>query len=197
MNFIDDVNAKIDSLKVNSFDVEVLSSGNFIELRKGKYYLNNGESIVRETVHKKVGTGNAVAVFAVDEEGKILLVIQPRVSIPNDDKINVELPAGYIENGEDAIVAGIRELEEETGYTSSEVIIADSYYPSLGASGEMITLILALNCKKSKELKLDSDEYLHSIKVSMDEFRYLLDNDYIKDVNARIGYYKYLDYIKR
>ena len=197
MNFIDDVNNKINNLKVNNFEVEVLSSGNFIELRKGSYHLNNGESIVRETVHKKVGTGNAVAIFAVDEEGKILLVIQPRVSIPNDDKINVELPAGYIENGEEADIAGIRELEEETGYTPGKVIVADSYYPSLGASGEMITLILAIDCKKSKDLKLDSDEYLHSIRVSIDEFRYLLDNDYIKDVNARIGYYKYLEYIKR
>ena len=197
MNFIDDVNNKINNLKVNNFEVEVLSSGNFIELRKGSYHLNNGESIVRETVHKKVGTGNAVAIFAVDEEGKILLVIQPRVSIPNDDKINVELPAGYIENGEEADIAGIRELEEETGYTPGKVIVADSYYPSLGASGEMITLILAIDCKKSKDLKLDSDEYLHGIRVSIDEFRYLLDNDYIKDVNARIGYYKYLEYIKR
>lgn len=197
MNFIEDINNKIDNLKVNSCEVDVLSSGNFIELRKGNYYLNNGESIVRETVHKKVGTGNAVAVFAVDGEGKILLVIQPRVSLPNDDKINIELSAGYIENGEDAVMAGIRELEEETGYTPGKVVIADSYYPSLGASGEKVTLILALNCKKTKDLKLDSDEYLHSIRVSIDEFRYLLDNNYIKDVNARIGYYKYLDYIKR
>lgn len=197
MNFLEDINNKIDSLKVNSFEVDTLSSGNFIELRKGKYNLNNGESIIRESVHKKVGTGNAVAVFAVDEEEKILLVIQPRVSLPTDDKINVELSAGYIENGEEADEAGIRELEEETGYTPGKVVIADSYYPSLGASGEKITLLLALNCKKSKDLKLDSDEYLHSIRVSIDEFRYLLDNDYIKDVNARIGYYKYLEYIKR
>jgi len=197
VNFLEDINNKIDSLKVNSFEVDTLSSGNFIELRKGKYNLNNGESIIRESVHKKVGTGNAVAVFAVDEEEKILLVIQPRVSLPTDDKINVELSAGYIENGEEADEAGIRELEEETGYTPGKVVIADSYYPSLGASGEKITLLLALNCKKSKDLKLDSDEYLHSIRVSIDEFRYLLDNDYIKDVNARIGYYKYLEYIKR
>jgi len=197
VNFLEDINNKIDSLKVNSFEVDTLSSGNFIELRKGKYNLNNGESIIRESVHKKVGTGNAVAVFAVDEEEKILLVIQPRVSLPTDDKINVELSAGYIENGEEADEAGIRELEEETGYTPGTVVIADSYYPSLGASGEKITLLLALNCKKSKDLKLDSDEYLHSIRVSIDEFRYLLDNDYIKDVNARIGYYKYLEYIKR
>jgi len=197
LEFLKDIENKIDSLKVIGYDIEVMASGKFIELRKGTYNLNNNESIVRETVTKKVGTGNAVAVFAVDNEGKILLVIQPRVSLTTFDKINVELPAGYIENNEDALAAGVRELEEETGYTSEKLVLVDQYYPSLGASGEKITLLLALDCKKVKELELDNDEYLYNVKVNIDEFRYLLDNDYIKDVNARIGYYKYLEYMKR
>lgn len=197
MKFLHDIEEKINNLKVNDFKIEVLGNGEFIELLKGTYNLNNNKSIIRETVTKKVGTGNAVAMFAVDTDNKILLVIQPRVSLPDKNKVNIEIPAGYIENGENAIESGIRELEEETGYTSDKVILVDEYYPSLGASGEKITLILALNCKKVKELNLDKDEYLYNIKVNIDEFRYLLDNDYIKDVNARIGYYKYLEYLRK
>lgn len=197
MSFLEDIENKINCLKVIDYHDKVIASGEFIELRKGIYKLNNNESIVRETVTKKIGVGNAVAIFAVDQDGKILLVIQPRVSLMTDDKINIELPAGYIEDKESVIEAGIRELEEETGYTSDKVVLIDQYYPSLGASGEKITLLLALNCKKVNDLKLDSDEYLYNISVDMDQFRYLLDNDYIKDVNARIGYYKYLEYIKR
>ena len=195
MEFLHDIKEKINNLKVNEYKIDTLSSGNFIELKKGTYKLNNNKTITRETISKKVGTGNAVAVFAVDTNGKILLVIQPRVSLPTEDKINIELPAGYIEKEEDIVVAGIRELEEETGYVPSKTIIADSYYPSLGASGEKITLLLALDCVKKSELKLDSDEHLYSINVTINEFKYLLDNDYIKDVNARIGYYKYLEYL--
>ena len=197
MKIIKEIEEKIESLKVIDYNIETLASGKFIELRKGIYLLNNNQSIIRETVTKKVGTGNAVAMFAVDEDGKILLVIQPRVSLTTEDKINIELPAGYIENGEDAIEAGIRELEEETGYTTNEIILADNYYPSLGASGEKITLLLMLNCKKVKDVKLDKDDFLYNIKVNVDEFRYLLDNSYLKDVNARIGYYRYLEYLKR
>lgn len=196
MEFLNDIENKINNLKVSNYRTEVLASGDFLELRKGIYNLNNNKSVIRETVVKKVGTGNAVAMFAIDEDDKILLVIQPRVSLSTEDKINIELPAGYIENGEDASIAGVRELEEETGYIAEKIVLADEYYPSLGASGEKITLILALNCKKVKDLKLDKDEYLYNIRVSLDEFRYLLDNNYIKDVNARIGYYKYLEYIK-
>lgn len=197
MKFIEEIEQKIEQLKVKDYSYEVLTSGNFIELRKGTYNLNNNKSIIRETVSKKIGTGNAVAMFATDEEGKILLVIQPRVSLTTKDKINIELPAGYIEEDELAIKAGLRELEEETGYTTNEIIVADEYYPSLGASGEKITLLLMLNCKKVKELKLDKDEFLYNIKVNIDEFRYLLDNNYLKDVNARIGYYKYLEHIRK
>lgn len=196
MEFLEDIENKINDLKVNDYELEVLLSTNFVELRKGKYKLNNGETIIRETAIKKVGTGNAVAVFAVDEEGKILLVIQPRVALPTDDKINIELPAGYVEDSEEPALAGMRELEEETGYVPKKVIVVDEYYPSLGASGEKITLVLALECKKEKNLNLDSDEYLHNIMVSTKEFKYLLNNNYIKDVNARIGYYKYLEYIR-
>ena len=196
MDFLNDIHNKINDLKVIDYKEDILNTNsNFIELRKGSYKLNNNKSIKRETVRKKVGAGNASAIFAVTEDNKILLVIQPRVSLPTKDKINVELPAGYIEKGEDAITSGTRELEEETGYTAEKIILVDEYYPSLGASGEKITLLLALNCRKTKELNLDADEYLYNISVTIDEFKYLLDNNYIKDVNARIGYYKYKEYI--
>ena len=198
MDFLNDIHQKIDNLKVLSYEeIPFNTDSNFIELKKGFYKLNNDKTIKREIVAKKIGTGNASAIFAVTEDEKILLVIQPRVSLPTQDKINVELPAGYIEKGEDAATSAIRELEEETGYTPQKLIIADEYYPSLGASGEKITLLLALDCKKTKELHLDSDEYLYNVSVTMDEFKYLLDNNYIKDVNARIGYYKYLEYIRK
>ena len=196
MNFLDDVNNKINDLKVNDYELEVLYSTKFVELRRGKYNLNNGESIIRETAVKKIGVGDAVSIFAVTEDKKILLVIQPRVALPTSDKINIELPAGYVEENEDAVTSGMRELVEETGYVSSNASIIDSYYPSLGASGEKITLVLALDCRREKDLCLDSDEFLHNISVSLEEFKYLLDNNYIKDVNARIGYYKYLEYLR-
>lgn len=196
MDFLNDIHNKMNDLKVIDYKEDILNTNsNFIELRKGNYKLNNNKSIKRETVRKKVGAGNASAIFAVTEDNKILLVIQPRVSLPTKDKINIELPAGYIEKSEDAVTSGTRELEEETGYTTEKMILVDEYYPSLGASGEKITLLLALNCKKTKELNLDADEYLYNISVTIEEFKYLLDNNYIKDVNARIGYYKYKEYI--
>ena len=107
------------------------------------------------------------------------------------------MPAGYIEDGEEGIDAAKRELEEETGYTTNHIIQLDSYYPSLGIAGERIDLFLALDCVKTSEQHLDADEFLVVENVTLEEFEYLLEHSYINGVNERLGYYHYLDYLKK
>lgn len=188
----------IESIKViDSEEEEIASDTNFIKLKVGNYKLNNGYSITREEVYKASGTNNAVCIFAVTVDKKILIVILPRTSINTKDKINIELPAGYIEANETSIEAGVRELLEETGYSSNDIMIVDSYYTSLGINGERIDLLLALDCVKVGEQKLDSDEFIKYELVSLEEFEYLLNHNYIMDANARIGYYRYLEYLMK
>lgn len=198
MDGIKRIEKAIDSLKVIHCEEEVMNcDSHFITMKKGVYTLNNGKSIDRESVVKNVGSGNAVCVFAVTSDDKVLLVIHPRVVLSTESKISIEIPAGYIEGDEDSIVAAKRELEEETGYTTTHIECVDSYYPSLGISGERIDLYLALDCVKTSSQHLDSDEFLIYESVSLDEFRYLLEHNYIMDANARIGYYHYLDYVRK
>lgn len=188
----------IDELKVIEFEEkEILTDTGFIGLKKGNYKLNDGHKIEREGAFKKKGVGDAVCIFAVTKDKKILIVIQPRTALPTPSKINIELPAGYMEVGENAIVAGRRELEEETGYTSDDMILVDSYYTSLGFSGERIDLVLAFDCVRIGEQKLDDDEFVRYEVVSLEEFEYLLNNNFIMDANARIGYYRYLEYLMK
>lgn len=198
MDIIDKINQDIEEIKVISGKEEVLTSfSEFVSLKKGVYNLNNGQSIYRESIIKKIGAGNAVCILAVTTEKKILIVINPRVVLPNETKASIEIPAGYIEDLEDVYQAGLRELLEETGYTTNEIIELDSYYPSLGFSGERTTLLLALNCVKVSELKLDDDEVLCCEEVTLEEFEFLLNASYIMDANARIGYYRYLEYLMK
>lgn len=195
---LEQINKDINQLKVIDYIEETIeTNSNFIALKKGKYRLNNGHSIERESLNKKIGIGNAVCIFAVTTDKKILLVIQPRVPLPTTNKINIELPAGYMEEGESSIISGLRELEEETGYTSNEILKVDSYYTSLGFSGERIDLLLALNCTKVGEQHLDKDEFVCYELVTLEEFEYLLNNNLIMDANARIGYYRYLEYLMK
>ena len=122
-------------------------------------------------------------------------MIQPRVVLPTSTKVDIEIPAGYIEKNELVMDAALRELSEETGYTPASIEIIDEYYPSLGYSGEKISIALALGCQKTDKQHLDKDEFVEYITVSIEEFRYLLDNGYILDATCRLAYYKTLEYL--
>ena len=198
MDGISKIEKAIDKLKVIDYQEQIVSSDSqFVCLKRGMYHLNNGESIDRESVIKTVGSGNAAVIFAVDMDKNVILVVHPRIVLPTEDKISVEVPAGYIEEGEDAIVAARRELEEETGYTSERIFQVDSYFPSLGVSGERIDLFLALDCVKTSQQHLDDDEFIISVSVTLDEFKELVEKSYIKGVNERLGYYHYLEYLRK
>lgn len=193
---IDSINKIINSLKVIKYNEKNIESAtSFLHLKEGYYQLNNGEEIRRESVVRRVGIADAVAMFAITKEKEILLVIQPRAALPTATKVDIELPAGYIENNEDILEAAKRELSEETGYIPEKVTVIDNYYPSLGYSGEKIYIVLAIGCEKKEEQHLDKDEFISYIRVSIDEFKYLLENDYILDATARLAYYRTLEYL--
>ena len=92
----------------------------FINVESYDCTLQNGIIIPREKIVKGGKDGNAAIILPVTNEGNTLLVIQPRVF--TKETVCVELPAGYIEENEDPITAGKRELVEETGYLSNNLI---------------------------------------------------------------------------
>ena len=193
---LEEIKKKIDSLKVISYEEDIgLSNGKFMSIVNGKYNLNNGKTIFREKINKNIGTGSAVCIFTVTKDNNIVLVIEPRCALPTESKVNIEIPAGYIDNGEDKLEAAKRELLEETGYVCESMIYLDSYYPSQGGSGECIDLFLALDCYKDREQHLDFDEFIEYIEVSFSEYVYLINNNYMLDANSRIAYYKATSYI--
>ena len=86
----------------------------FINVEKYMVELARGDVVVREKIVKGGRDGSAVIILPLTEDNNTLLVVQSRAF--TKDTVCVELPAGYIEDGESPIAAGKRELEEETGY---------------------------------------------------------------------------------
>ena len=93
---------------------------------------------------------SAAVILAVDEgafgeaqDRHVLLVEQYRVPIARHC---LELPAGLVgdeEDGEEASVAAIRELEEETGYRAERMVDLGRFHASPGMSSEGFTLLRA------------------------------------------------------
>ena len=175
----------MDNLKVVSYDEhDVMCSSSFIKIKSGNYKLNNNEVINRERVTKCSGNMNAVVIFAITKEKRVLMVVQPRVFLSTETRVTIEMPAGYVDANESVLDAAKRN-------------IIDSYYPSLGYSGEKISIVLALDCEKKYNQDLDDDEFLSYFDVTGSELLFLMDNSYILDATTKLTYYEVVDYLKK
>jgi ADP-ribose pyrophosphatase len=109
--------------------------------------------------------GAGACVLAVTENNKVITVKQYR---PGPDKIYNELPGGFVEINEDPIKAGMRELKEETGYTG-EVVWSGKWQNDAYTQQDRHILV-AINCKKVSEPKLDSTEFAELELLSVKDF---------------------------
>ena len=115
---------------------------------RGKY-LQASKLGTWEWVSRTRGVSAAV-ILAVDDgpfgeaqDKHVLLVEQYRVPL---GRHCLELPAGLVgdeEEGEEAAVAAIRELEEETGYRAERMVDLGRFHASPGMSSEGFTLLRA------------------------------------------------------
>ncbi len=123
----------------------------------------------------------AVATLALTPDNQVILVKQYR---PGPDAILLELPGGYVDEGEDTVKAGTRELLEETGYAGEIQHVTECFD---GAYTTMVrTALVATNCNKIANQNLDDSEYAEVVLVSLDTFRELLRSGRMSDVE--IGY---------
>jgi ADP-ribose pyrophosphatase len=122
---------------------EVVWQGRFITARKkGRWeYVSRARGI------------RAAVILAVDDEAHVLLVEQYRVPLGRNC---IELPAGLIGDdagleGEAAIDAAARELEEETGYRAERMEEIGEFWSSPGMVSESFTLLKAHGLTKVGE----------------------------------------------
>ncbi|MEC1961090.1 ADP-ribose pyrophosphatase, partial [Bacillus subtilis] len=117
------------SLEEKTIAKEQIFSGKVIDLYVEDVELPNGKASKREIV-KHPG---AVAVLAVTDEGKIIMVKQFRKPL---ERTIVEIPAGKLEKGEEPEYTALREPEEETGYTAKKLTKITAFYTSPGFADE-------------------------------------------------------------
>ena len=150
--------------------------------------LNNGEIIIREKLLKGNKNGSAAIVLPITTNDEVLLVVEPRVFTKKT--VGVGLPAGYIEEGEDAKVSALRELKEETGYTTDNIINLGGFYQDMGCSSAYNECFLARDCIKIDKQNLDESEFIQYFTCYFDEALELIDLGYIQGSNSIITFDK-------
>ncbi len=111
----------------------------------------------------------AVCILAITPEGKIILVKQYRKAI---ERVSIEIPAGKLEVGESGSEeeAALRELEEETGYTSPKLTLLHDFYSAIGFCNERLRLYLADELMKVENPRpQDEDEVIELMEVTLEE----------------------------
>ncbi|CAN7268877.1 NUDIX hydrolase [Microbacterium maritypicum] len=136
-----------ESLRDETFEPEVLESdlvyrGRVWDVRSDRVRYGDGEIVRQYVTH----TG-AVAIVALDEQGRVLLIQQYRHPIRHRDW---ELPAGLLDvEGEEPLEAARRELAEEADLVAVHWEPLVSSWTTPGGNDEIIHVFLATGVQPS------------------------------------------------
>ena len=140
---------------------ETVYEGVIVNVRRDKARLMDGRITNREVVEHPGG----VAVFAMDDQGRVALVRQYRYAL---DRELIEIPAGKLEKGEDPLEAAKRELGEEAGLAAAEYRDLGYIIPTCGYCSEIIYLYAAKGLSPVGQ-HLDADEFLSVFTLPLDK----------------------------
>lgn len=188
----EDLNIKINKLMNNTkaifLESKYLYKGDFISLIQETYLLPNNIVMTRERIIKN-NNKQAVIIIAITKENNYLLVSQNRIN----KMTTLEFPSGYVEINESIKEATIRELLEETGYTTDEIKLIDSYNSQIGIDSSIVNIVIAYNCIKITNQNLGKYEYINFAEFSFDELQELIDLNYISGVGNKLAFYELLN----
>ena len=113
-------------------------------------------------------TRDWVNIVAVTPEKRVLAVKQFRFGVA---RTTVEIPAGIIEKGETHEQAAIRELKEETGYTTDHWQYLGWFEANPAFLNNVCHAWLALNVVKTHDPQFDDGEEISISELSLEEVR--------------------------
>lgn len=167
---------------------EVVHRGRYMEFRVDTVERADGTRGTRDVV----GHPGAVAILAVDDAGRLLLVRQWRIAA---GRALLEIPAGTLDvhDGvtEDPDVAARRELEEETGHRAGSWRKLATFWTAPGFASELMHLYLATDlagvADGDERLAPDEDEHLELRRIPLDEALVLVTSGRIMDAKSILG----------
>jgi ADP-ribose pyrophosphatase len=114
---------------------------------------------VGTTPYTSLLLSNAVATIAQTREG--LWVVNREYRHPTGEYL-LSCPGGRLEKEEDPMIGAQRELYEETGYWSDEMVLIGCCYPAPGLCDQKIFYFHGRNAYKKGEQRLDPFEFIQT-----------------------------------
>ena len=185
-----------DPLAERTVASQVVHQGHYLQFRVDTIERADGSTARRDIV----GHPGAIAVLALDDDRRVLLVRQWRTAA---GEALLEIPAGTLDVHEgvteDPFVAAKRELEEETGHRATTWRKLAEFWTAPGFATELMHLYLATGiagASADDRLAPDEDERLELRAVPLDEAIGLALDGTIRDAKSILGLL-WLDRLRR
>lgn len=162
------------SMNFKHLEKKIIFKNDLLCIKEELLELPNG----KQAIWNMIVASDAVAILAVTDEDKVLLVKQYRPAVKN--KL-LEVPSGIIDEGESPEEAAFRELEEETGYRAEKLEKLGTFYTSPGFSHSQLHLYKAFNLIKTQQ-DLDDAEFLEVIEINKNK----INNLNIEDIKTKL-----------
>ncbi len=148
-----------------------------LKVREDRVELPNGKKSTY--VHHASARHHSVAIIAVNKDNQVL--IQKEYSYP-PDKVMWQLPGGSMKPNETPERAAMRELAEESGYSSEQTTTIGSFFVHNRLSNQKQFVVL---CEQLFEQKLvhDEDEFIENNWMTVKKLKNMITSDQFDNIN--------------
>jgi len=161
-------------------------SNEYIELYEDLLSINSTKKVYIRGKRKNYST---VVPFISDNE--VLIIKSYRHLV---DSIQLEIPSGYIEDGETPIDAAIREFKEETGYNTNNILFVGEYTLDYSMFQQKGYIYAAYDLVKNNEQDLGIMEYIKIDTLTIKQLKEMLLNGKILNAASIVALYRSLDF---
>ena len=131
-----------------------------------------------------------VNIVPLTDAGDIVLVRQWR---HGTRALELEIPAGLVDPGEDTIDAAARELREETGFVARHLEVLGKVAPNAAFQSNLCHTVLATGCQPLAEQDFDDGEDLEVVLASVLELPGLLHAGQLRNGMVVCGLFWWLE----
>ena len=162
---------------------ELIFDGKVLHLYRDEINLPDGGKSFREYCKHN----GAVCVVPLTREGEVICIRQYRYAL---DRVTLEIPAGKFDYiGEDHREAALRELREETGYTTETLVDIGPLATSPALLTEIIYCYLAEDLTPG-DCDPDPDEFLEMVKIPLCELVDMILSGEVQDAKTQAAVLK-------